>query len=237
MATSSDDISVSVVDSESDGDQEVSGPSEATPVVVSLLDRLKSPATSRKRKVLRNPPSGKKKSSGSSALNAPKVPPIQRVKEFPNEDLTISATGKLFCNACRETLCVKRSTITGHIKSAKHAKGKAKLKTRQARELDIAAALKKYDKEVYPQGENLPNEQRVYRVRVLTSFLRAGVPITKLPFFRDVLEENSLRLTERSHMIDLIPFILAEEKEQIKEKIKGNIRWNFKARGGSSNCC
>ena len=51
--------------------------------VVSVLDRLKSPTTSnlsRKRKVLCNPPSGKKRSSGGFALRDPNVPPSARIK-------------------------------------------------------------------------------------------------------------------------------------------------------------
>ena len=51
--------------------------------------------------------------------------------------------------------------------------------------------------------------------------MKAGVPISKLEYFRDILEENSLRLTERSHMLDFVPFILEEEKSCIKKEIKG----------------
>ena len=39
------------------------------------------------------------------------MPPSQRVREFPNEQLIVSPIGKLFCRACRETLCVKRSMM------------------------------------------------------------------------------------------------------------------------------
>ncbi len=191
--------------------------------VVSLLDKLKSPAPSdlsRKRKVMRNPPSGKKRASGSSAVNAPKVPPAKRVKEFPDEQLTVSG-GRLFCGVCREVLCVKKSTIMYHIKSAKHIKSKEKLQINQVREGDIATALKAYDKEVHPCGEKLPEEVRVYRVKVVKVFLRAGVPMSKLEFFRDLLEENGKRLTEPSYMLDLVPFILSEERQKIKQEIKG----------------
>ena len=39
--------------------------------------------------------------------------------------------------------------------------------------------------------------------------------------FRELLEENALRLTDRRHMSDIILFILAQEQAQIKEKISG----------------
>ena len=54
-----------------------------------------------------------------------------------------------------------------------------------------------------------------------TAFLRAGILLAKLVHFRDRLEVNALRLTDSSHMLDLIPFILEQEKSKIKDEIKG----------------
>ena len=51
--------------------------------------------------------------------------------------------------------------------------------------------LCKYDELVHPVGENLVSEQRVYRIKVVTAFLKAGIPLTKLVHFRDMLEENA----------------------------------------------
>ena len=45
----------------------------------------------------------------------------------------------------------------------------------------------------------------------MTTFVRGGVPIS---------EENALRLHEPRHMLDLIPFILDNEKSKIKTDIK-----------------
>ena len=105
-------------------------PTPASPVV-SLLDRLRAPTTSelsRKRKVLSNPPKGKKRSSGSCGLKTKvNVHPSVRVSEFPGEELSVSM-GKLFCKACREQLSVKQSSVKSHIKSVKHVNGKAKIK-------------------------------------------------------------------------------------------------------------
>ena len=61
----------------------------------------------------------------------------------------------------------------------------------------------------------------MYRVKVVTAFLRAGIPLSKLASFRDLLEENAYRLTDRRHMFDLVPFILKREEEQICEEIAG----------------
>ena len=188
------------------------------------MDRLKAPKTSelsRKRKVLSNPPKGKKKSSGSSALKTRvNIHPTVRVNDFPGEELSVSM-GKLFCKACRETLSVKQSSVKSHIKSVKHVNSKAKLKVKISREQNLTVYLKKYDENVHPNGETLPTEQRVYHIKVLKIFMRAGVPISKLEYFRDILEENALWLTERSHMLDFVPFVLEEEKSCIKEEING----------------
>jgi len=75
---------------------------------------------------------------------------------------------------------------------------------------------------VHPSGETLPDDSiRVYRVKVLTTFLKAGVPIHKIDDFRDLLEENAVRLAGRRPMSDLIPFVLEKERRQIKEEIAG----------------
>ena len=55
-------------------------------------------------------------------------------------------------------------------------------------------------------------QQQVYHVKVVTALLRAGLPLSKLDSFRDILQENAYRLTDRRHMFDLVPFILKEEE-------------------------
>ena len=53
----------------------------------------------------------------------------------------------------------------------------------------------------------------------MSTFLKAGVPINKIPVFREILDENALRLAGRKPMSDLIPFVLQEEKQQIRSEI------------------
>ena len=108
----------------------------------------------------------------------------------------------------RENLSVKCSTIANHIKTMKHKESKAKMVEKVEQEGDIATALKNYDDMIDLKGQTLPTDQRVYWVKVVMAFLRAGVPLSKLEFFRDILKENALRLTDTRHMLDLIPFIL-----------------------------
>ena len=190
--------------------------------VGSLLSCLHRPTTSelsRKRKIDRNPPpKGKKRSRGASASDPKSVTPSQRVKQYTGENLTVS-NKKLFCLACREELSVKSSVITHHIKSAKHISGKKKLETKRKADLDIAKALQICDDVEHPKGESLPEDQRVYRVKVVRTFLFAGVALNKIPEFRELLEEHAYRLTDRRRMTDLVPFILNQEKEKLKKAI------------------
>ena len=188
-----------------------------------LLQQLRSPTPSeltRKRTVHCNqPPKGKKRSQGRNANDPKSVTPQQRVKEHVGECLSVS-NKRLFCKACREELSLVSSSINNHIKSAKHREGKKRLESKEKREIDIAVALKIADA-TNPVGQSLPQDQRIYRIKVVTSFLRAGVPLNKLECFREILEENAYRLTDRRHMSDLIPFIASQEQTKIKEEISG----------------
>ena len=114
---------------------------------------------------------------------------------------------------------MKKNIIQQHITSAKHESGKKKLQMKDKRESDIASMLKNYDKEVHPVGENLPNEVRVYRFKVVTAFLKVGVPLAKIDCFRELLEESSYSLSGSQHLGDLIPCIHDEENKKIKSDL------------------
>ena len=86
---------------------------------------------------------------------------------------------------------------------------------------DIAQSLRKYNDEIHARGETLPEHQQVFRVKVVKTFLLAGVPLSKAVDFCELLEETGYRLTDRRHLFDLILFILAEEKPHIKLSIQG----------------
>ena len=189
----------------------------------SLLSILKAPKASdlaRKRSVLRNLPRGKKKSRGNSTNDPTNIKPTQRIKEYPNEPFVVS-NSKLFCNGCREELCIKKSSVKNHIASAKHKKGIERLKKKTAKEKDIAKSLKLYNSVEHLRGETLPEAQQVYRVKVMKAFLQAGVPLAKLDVFKEILEENGYRLCTQRYMFDLIPYILNEEVAHIKSEING----------------
>ena len=125
---------------------------------VSLLSVLKAPSASdfsRKRKIAKNPPAGRKRTLHSNSQGNPKtIKPQQRVTEYSKEPFTV-ASGKLFCQGCREELPLKKSSIEYHIKSNKHTNGKKKLQQRKVNDSDIAQSLKRYNAEVHGRGETL----------------------------------------------------------------------------------
>ena len=165
---------------------------------------------------------GKKRSNGGNKSSDPAVPPSKRVSEYPGELLTVSA-GRLFCKACwGSILSVKRSTIDSHVKCAKHADSndsKVRVLNNERREKDIADALKRHDEATHPK--HFSQDQRIYRVKVAETFLHAGVPFSKISLFRPLLEEHAFRLCDTRHLLDLVPFVLEEEKKKIQEEIRG----------------
>ena len=58
--------------------------------------------------------------------------------------------------------------------------GKKKPALKNKEQADIIQALKAYDSEVHPVGDGLPFSTRVYRVKVVSTMLRAGVPLGKI---------------------------------------------------------
>ena len=145
-----------------------------------------------------------------------------RIREFKDEPFRKS-NNKLFCEACREELSEKASIIKRHVDSQKHKSGVEKIAKKKKRHLTVLDAMKNYDKEVHPKGEMLSDNQRVFRVRVLKTFLKAGVPLQKMDDFRELLEEGGYRLTSVPNMRQLIPFVRKEEEEMIKGEIGHNV--------------
>ena len=207
--------------SESLSSESTAGTSSESPSLLSVLRCPRPSELARKRKIQRNPPpSGKRRVRGHGTFDPKSVSPAQRVSEYPGESLSIS-NKKLFCNACREELGLKSSVVSNHVKSSKHKLGKERLARKEAAERDIATAFQTANQELHPRGETLPEEQRIYRVKVVRVFLRTATPLNKLNHFRGLLEENALLLSDRRQMADIVPFIFSQEQKLIKQEISG----------------
>ena len=113
-ATSVETVDLAYSEEQEGQSHSSSGPSSAN-TTPTLLSDLRAPQPSdlmRPRQVKRNPPVGQKRHI-QTLSDSKSVSPKQRLKEFPDEALTVSA-GKLFCTACREELALKATVLKLH---------------------------------------------------------------------------------------------------------------------------
>ena len=96
-----------------------------------------------------------------------------------------------------------------------------RLGKRKANDQDIVQSLKKYNEQVHGRGETLPEQQQVFCVKVVKTFLQSVVPLGKVDQFRALFEETGYHLTDKRFLFDLIPFILEDEKARNKQSIQG----------------
>ena len=82
---------------------------------------------------------------------------------------------KLFYSGCREKLSVKKSVLELHLKSQKHQRGKERIHLKNKREVDLSKVLKEYDAKHHPTREMLPETTHLYRIKMLTAFLKTKV--------------------------------------------------------------
>ena len=62
----------------------------------------------------------------------------------------------------------------------------------------------------------------MFRIKVVKTFLRAAVRLSKLEVFRELLEESAYSLTDRRHMSDMVPFVHSQEIATIKQELSGS---------------
>lgn len=153
-----------------------------------------------------------------------KVSLEQRLEEFPQQALTISATtrGKiLFCKCCAKELQNIKETIKTHITSERH---KSRLQTwlkKNKGDNQILQFLHEYFK-AHPDEKDstVGEEPQLFRWRVVESCLHAGVPVAKIDTLRDLLERTGNSLSSSTHLGAYIPKIETREFELITSELK-----------------
>ena len=120
-----------------------------------------------------------------------------------------------------ERNCHSRKVLWNNTTSQKHKKGKEKLESGEKRERDIYQCLQDYDRRVHPSGETLPESTRVYRVKVVTSLLKAGTPLNKVDCLRDILKKHAFSLSASTNLRQLVPSVLENELRELKSSISG----------------
>ena len=98
---------------------------------------------------------------------------------------------------------MKKRTVSHHITSAKHKAAVAKVIAREKNDSSIVDALQKYEDSNHPKGETLPDATKVFRVKVVSTLLRAGISLNKIDDLRELLEEGGYRLSSSCNMRQL----------------------------------
>ena len=78
-----------------------------------------------------------------------------------------------------------------------------------------------YNEDNRTVGETLTESTQIFRVKVVSTSLRGGIPLNKLDIFRELFEETGYQLTDKRNMFDLIPYIQKRKVDAIIEEIKG----------------
>ena len=66
----------------------------------------------------------------------------------------------------------------------------------------------------------LPTDCQVHQIKVVTAFLKVGIPLKKNDCFRDLLEENSTHVVGRRSLCDLIPFVRDGKRKQFCKRLR-----------------
>ena len=137
----------------------------------------------------------------------------QRVRENRNEFLSVTSKDMLRCDACKETISKKKSTVRKHMNSVKYNDAKRAIQNSKKRDQSLLTFLRRKDEEDNPKGETLPEDMRLFRFDLVEAFLSAGIPLSKI--------DNlcSFFLTAHGHLSQMIPSIIEKEKETLKTEL------------------
>ena len=112
--------------SENDMEDEDEGEWSEEEDKISTLPESKSAEISRVRSHCRSgkeTTKGRPRTRGGQSTKMKRINPMDRIREFPNEYLSVSA-GKLFCDVCHVVVQSKKSVVKVHVLSARHALSK-----------------------------------------------------------------------------------------------------------------
>ena len=162
--------------SESDENQEI----EATnPISVATnagarLSEPKCASISRKRLIHTNQGKYEGRGNKRKASYGASASASDRQREYPNQHFAV-VSGRLRCNACSETLALKKSSLDKHIKSNKHTKGISRILKDKKESQSIIQCLNKMDNRDHPSGSTLPQDMRLFRFEIVQNFLSGGI--------------------------------------------------------------
>ena len=126
------------------------------------------------------------------------------MKGYPKQHFAV-VSGSLRCNACSETLSLKKSSIDKRIKSSKHTNGVARIAKDKKQSQSIMECLKRRDMREHPSGSPSPVDIRLFRFEIVECVLTGGIPLSKVDVLRPLLEKYGHRLTHSTNLREIIP--------------------------------
>ena len=90
----------------------------------------------------------------------PNVSAWDRLNQLKGKHLTVMS-GKLRCDACKETVCKKKSSVSKHIASRKHIKSKEVIAESMKKDQSIVDLVKSNEEQMNPKGLALPKDMRL----------------------------------------------------------------------------
>ena len=97
--------------------------------------------------------------------------------------------------------------------TARHTAGKEQRVREAERQQTLAKSVANYNKTVHPLRETLSEKERVFRLEVVETFLKACIALAKAVYLRPLLEKHATGMGSRSLLSQLIPVVLAKEKD------------------------
>lgn len=204
-------------------------------------------AHERARSKKRKPPLGPRGRAKAAriTIEAKNVSQDHRLRDFPNQGLKTSA-GKLFCQPCAITLPNIKGSIANHLSTQKHKHKLEVYMKRMQADSSMRTELSEYFQSNSDEAQvslvsahvtisfsptwscahnhtqaNLDVEVHLFRLRTVETFLTSGTPLTRLEYFRPLIERAGLSLTHHSHMRAYVPKIEAKEINMLKKEIQG----------------
>ena len=124
-------------------------------------------------------------------------------------------SGNLRCDACKETISKKKSSVKKHVASAKHIKALENIKKSKMKDQNIKDLLAKTSGKA--KGSTLPEDMRLYRCEQVEALLKAGIPLLKFDILWPFLEKYGRRLTSRNHASSRIHSHDSPEGDRLSE--------------------
>ena len=180
----------------------------------------KESVLSRKRKVRKSKGAYGRKST-KTATNTRAKSPIDRVREYPDQLLSV-VNGKLCCRACSmQELSLKVSSIKNHIRGESHKRNLDRRDKSQLTLLSYKKLVEVNESEEYAAGATLALNINAYRMSVTHALLKSGTPFTILDNgseIRDLLEDGHAKCPKQA-CSDLIPLLYKKEYTEIVKEL------------------